>query len=79
MNNYLTQKQQVLDHLNTHGSITSWEAIKIYGITRVSEYIFSMRDKDKLKIESIYEKNEHTHWVRYKMFTADSNGQERFC
>lgn len=79
MNNYLTQKQKVLDHLKEHGSITSWTAIQQYRITRLSEYIRSLRRDDGLKITSIREKNHNTNWVRYKMFKADSNGQERFC
>ena len=38
-----TQKDRVLDHLKEHGTITSWEAIQNYGITRLSEYIRQLR------------------------------------
>ena len=38
-----TQKDRVLDHLEEHGTITSWEAIQNYGITRLSEYIRQLR------------------------------------
>lgn len=38
-----TQKQAVLWHLENKGSITSWEAIKDYGITRLSHHIYTLR------------------------------------
>lgn len=30
---------RILRHLDDYGSITSWEAIKEYGCTRLSQYI----------------------------------------
>ncbi len=41
----MTQKQTVLKHLEAHGTITSWEAIDAYGITRISEYIRQLRSE----------------------------------
>lgn len=35
--------QLVLEHLIEHGSITSWEAIEMYGATRLSAIIFNLR------------------------------------
>ena len=35
MVNRLTQKDRVMAHLWDYGEITSWEAIKEYGITRI--------------------------------------------
>jgi hypothetical protein len=35
----------VRDHLFKHGSITSWEAIDLYGATRLSSIIFNLRKK----------------------------------
>lgn len=40
-----TQRQTVLDHLQAHGHITSWEAITKYHITRLSEYIRILRSE----------------------------------
>lgn len=40
---YNTQREAVLDHLNRYGSITSLEAIKLYGATRLSGLIYSLR------------------------------------
>lgn len=41
----VTKTQKVLDHLETRGSIISWEAIQEYGITRLSAIIFCLREK----------------------------------
>lgn len=37
--------QQVLEHLQTNGNITSWEAIQQYGATRLSSIIFNLRKR----------------------------------
>ena len=47
-----TAKDRVLEHLEEHGTITSWEAISNYGITRLSEYIRQLRC-DGYLIESV--------------------------
>jgi hypothetical protein len=39
-----SQNELVLKHLKKHGSITSWEAINAYGITRLSARIFDLKD-----------------------------------
>ena len=36
-------EERILKHLQDHGSITSWEAIKLYGCTRLSHYIWCLR------------------------------------
>ena len=51
-NNYMThlvdtpknQHEAVLWHLNEYNTITSWEAIKEYGATRLSAIIYNLRD-----------------------------------
>ncbi|MBQ2174504.1 MAG: DNA-binding protein [Alphaproteobacteria bacterium] len=35
--------QKVLEHLQKHGSITSFEAIDLYGATRLSAIIYNLR------------------------------------
>lgn len=40
-----SKTQKVLDHLKEHGSITSWQAIQLYGATRLSAIIFNLRKK----------------------------------
>ena len=39
----VTQKSDVLNHLITRGSITSMEAIRNYGATRLSSIIYDLR------------------------------------
>ena len=38
-------KQRILDHLLKFGTITSWEAVKEYGCTRLSQYIYLLRNE----------------------------------
>lgn len=37
------QKVRVLQHLKTHGSLTSMEAFENYGVTRLAAVIFDLR------------------------------------
>lgn len=39
----MTHTQRVLEHLEKYGSITTWDAISLYGITRLSAYIHILR------------------------------------
>ena len=55
--------QQVLEHLQTKGTITSWEAIQTYGATRLSSIIFNLRKRG-------YDIDTET--IKYK----DRNGNE---
>lgn len=48
--NKMTKTKAVLQHLEEFGSITSWEAIKSYGATRLSAIIFNLRHKYDLNI-----------------------------
>ena len=40
-----TQKEAIMWHLKTYGKITSWEAIKEYGATRLSDIIFRLKNE----------------------------------
>lgn len=48
----MTKTKAVLLHLQGKGSITSWEAIKEYGATRLSGIIYNLRYKYRLNIVS---------------------------
>lgn len=39
----VTKFQQVTEHLQNYGTITSWQAIQQYGATRLSDIIFRLR------------------------------------
>lgn len=62
----LTQTGMILIHLKEHNGITSWEAIKEYGCTRLSARIHELR---KMGIEIInkntYSRNRYGQNVRY--------------
>jgi hypothetical protein len=40
-----SKTEEVLKHLKIHGSITSLEAIELYGATRLSSIIFTLRKR----------------------------------
>ena len=71
-----TQQEAVLWHLNKYGSITSWEAIKEYGATRLSAIIYNLRDEGHIiKSESETTKNRFNRtvtFVVYKYIEQDS-------
>lgn len=71
MKKEITQDDRILRHLLENNGITSWEAIKEYGITRLSAVIFRLRKEGHhIKNEMVYSKNrynEPVHFVRYKL------------
>lgn len=48
----MNKTKAVLLHLQEYGSITSWEAIKEYGATRLSAIIYNLRHLYNLNIQS---------------------------
>ncbi len=75
MANRLSQKDRVLAHLWDYGEITSWEAIKEYGITRISAVIFNLR-KEGWNIENEWEHTTNRYgdavkYVIYKLIKGD--------
>ena len=40
-----TQREAIMWHLKTYGKITSWEAIKEYGVTRLSNIIYKLKNE----------------------------------
>ena len=46
----MTKTKAVLMHLEEKGEITSWEAIKEYGATRLSAIIWTLRHRYNLNI-----------------------------
>ena len=62
--------EKILWHLLEHGQITSWEAIKEYGETRLSAIIWVLRHKRGLnirneRIEFIDRFGDKGHFVKY--------------
>ena len=48
----MTKTEAILRHLENEGSITSWEAIRDYGATRLSAIIYNLRHRYNLDIEN---------------------------
>ena len=48
----MTKTSAVMTHLQEYGSITSWEAIKEYGATRLSAIIYNLRHKYEMNIQN---------------------------
>ena len=48
----MNKTEKVLNHLQKYGSITSLEAIDLYGATRLSAIIYCLRNRG-MKIETI--------------------------
>ena len=67
-----TQTDLVEQHLKEKGTITTWEAFEIYGITRLSDKIYQLRNKD-YKITSINttKKNRYGHYVTFSTYTLE--------
>lgn len=64
-----TQRMAVLNHLRTRGSITSQEAFKLYGATRLSGIIFDFK-KQGMDIVTVMcnttnRYGQHTRYARY--------------
>ena len=46
----MTQLEKIYRHLQDKGSITTWEAIQQYAITRLSAHIRTLRQKYNIQI-----------------------------
>lgn len=67
-----TNKSQISDiisHLRKYKTITSYEAIKKYGATRLSGIIFILRDKGfGIETKMIQGKNKYGHVTNYAVY-----------
>lgn len=58
----------ILKHLKDYGSITSWEAIKEYGCTRLSAVIYNLRKVYVIESEIETSVNRYGYTVRYAKY-----------
>lgn len=61
-------EERILNHLKDFGSITSWEAIKDYGCTRLSHYIWLLRKEYNITDETVKTKNRYGDNIHYKKY-----------
>lgn len=66
---YETQKSLVLYHLKNQKSITSWEAITKYHITRLSAVIYDLRHEG-YDIQTTREHNDGSNYARYTLLRS---------
>ena len=64
-----SQKSKILNHLKTHGSITSWEAIEKYHVTRLAAIIKVLRDEG-YNIITTMKSNGDTQYALYTLVAA---------
>ena len=72
-----TQKEEVLKHLITFGTITSLEAIRDYNITRLADRIYQLR-KEGFNISSELKKfkNRYGNTSNYSIYKFVGNGKD---
>lgn len=69
----MTQEQQVYEYIKSKGSITTLEAFKALGITRLSAQIFNLKeslaveDKERVIDEWEYGTEKGKKWKRYRI------------
>ena len=67
--NKKSQLSEVVNHLRKYKKITSLEAIKLFGATRLSSIIYRLRDKGfDIETEIAYTKNRYGHSTKYAIY-----------
>ena len=62
----ISQDEMIKKHLIKRGSITSWEAIKLYGCTRLSAKIYNLREEGfDIKTDHVTKKNRYGYPVTF--------------
>lgn len=62
------QSHALITHLKEKGPITSMEAFELYGITRISSLIFSLRDRYDIETVMLNTTNRFGEPTRYGKF-----------
>ena len=71
-----TKTSEVLRHLQEHGSITSLEAIELFGATRLSAIIFNLRRAGyDISTETVGAKDRYGHAVNYAKYIYHSRDE----
>lgn len=78
MKSIITKRQKVWNLIKKNGSITSWDAIRLFNYTRLPDAIHVWKRRG-IQIKKVREEDEETHWTRYyispeEMARAEQNG-----
>ena len=68
----ISKKKLVESHLLKKKSITSWEAIELYGATRLSAIIFILRDKWDIITKPITAKDRFGNNITFAKYVLNS-------
>lgn len=60
-----TQRDQILNHLQKHGSITPMEALRRYGCFRLGARIWELKKKHRIESELVSRGRKH--FARYSL------------
>ena len=64
----MKMKERVLNYMRTYGSITTWEAFRDLGNTRLSEYIRQLREEYIIEDEWLHSINRYGEKVKFKKY-----------
>ena len=73
-----SQDSVIKAHLMAHRTITSWEAINKYRITRLSAVIHRLKNKYGMNITSTRIIKEKKNWSEYRFYPEADDGQIGF-
>ena len=66
----LTQKQRIIRHLKDKGSITALEAMKEYGIMRLTSRVCELKDEGyNIRSEFVSSKNRYNESVSFSKYS----------
>lgn len=72
MSKEITQEMRILNYMIDFGSITTWEAIREFGITRISARIFELRKRGYfIENEWEYTTNRYGDKIKYVRYTLN--------
>lgn len=70
-----SQVKVVKAHLMSNRTITSWEAITKYRITRLSAVIYILKNEYDMRIETKHISKNGKKWAEYRFYPEDKEGQ----
>lgn len=72
----MTQVQMVEQYIKDFGSITTFEAFKELGVTRLSDKIYRLKKKGcKINSENVTSKNRYGHNVTFSKYYFDEESK----
>lgn len=70
----MAQKEMVLEHMQTYGTITPLEALTRYGVMRLADVVYRLKN-DGLFIRTTLKKHDGRRYASYSLGTGESDEQ----